>query len=400
MSAGGAPAGPTTSQWLPVVAYTAVSAANQMLWLTYTPITTGSAHHYGVSSGAVGWFAEIFPLLYVVLAVPAGRLIDRDLPRWLAIGALLTAAGALVRLGDTYALALVGQLLIAIAQPLVLNAVIPVTTRYLEGGRRTAGLAVGSAGIFAGMVIALLLGTAFGAHRLRVLLVVQALLGVLAAAGLCVALLRRSAGAAMPAAASVPLRVVWADRSVRLLVALVCAGFGVFIALTTWLQTLLDPAGVSSDAAGVLLLIMVIAGVLGSALLPPPIAGRGRQMQFVQASIVAGVLGLVVLAVAPGVASGVVVLAVLGVFLLTDLPLILEMVERRVPHAGGTASGLVWLAGNAAGLVAALIVQAELHHPALAFVTLAVLLAAGGPLAVALSARLRRESAGVAQVPA
>jgi predicted MFS family arabinose efflux permease len=399
VSAGGAPAGPTTSRWLPVIAYTALSAANQMLWLTYTPITTGSAHHYGVSSGAVGWFAEIFPLLYVVLAVPAGRLIDRDLPRWLAIGALLTAAGALVRLGDDYALALVGQLLIAVAQPLVLNAVIPVTTRYLEAGKRSAGLAVGSAGIFAGMVIALLLGTAFGAHRLRVLLLVQALLSVLAAAGLCVALLRR-ATAVTPVAVSVPLRTVWADRPVRLLVALVCAGFGVFIALTTWLQTLLDPAGVSSDAAGVLLLIMVIAGVLGSALLPPPIAARGRQLQFVRASIVAGVSGLVVLAIAPGVGSGVVVLAVLGVFLLTDLPLILEMVERRAPNAGGTASGLVWLAGNAAGLVAALIVQAELHHPALAFATLAVLLAAGGPLVAALSARLRRESAGVAQVAA
>ncbi len=349
--------------WRPVIAYTALSAMNQMLWLTYTPITTGSARHYGVSSGAIGWFAEIFPLLYVVLAVPAGRLIDRDLPRWLAVGALLTAAGALVRLGDDYALALAGQLLVALAQPLVLNAVIPVTTRYLAAEQRSTGLAVGSAGIFAGMVVALLLGTAFGASGLRTLLEVQAALSVLAAAGLCLALLRRGTTATAPGQAA-PLRTVWADRPIRLLVALVCAGFGVFIALTTWLQTLLDPAGVSSDAAGVLLLIMVIAGVLGSALLPTPIAARGWQLRFVLASVVAGVAALVLLAVAPGIGSGVVALVVLGVFLLTDLPLILEMVERRAPHAGGTAGGLVWLAGNAAGLVAALVVQAELHHPA------------------------------------
>src|SRR5919201_2869041 len=86
------------SSWTPVLAYAAVSAANQMLWLTYTPITTDAARHYGVSEGAVGWLAEIFPLLYVVLALPTGRLIDRRMPFWLAVGAILTAARGLVRL--------------------------------------------------------------------------------------------------------------------------------------------------------------------------------------------------------------------------------------------------------------------------------------------------------------
>jgi predicted MFS family arabinose efflux permease len=380
------------SAWFPVIAYAAVSAANQLLWLTYTPITTGSAHHYGVSSGAVGWLAEIFPLIYVVLAVPAGRLIDRNLPRWLAVGAVLTAAGAVVRLGDTYLLALTGQLLVAVAQPLVLNAVIPVTTRHLAQRDRSAGLAVGSAGIFAGMVFALLLGTVFGAHRLGALLEVQAVLSVLAAVVLCAALRRHRA--TVPSTASVPLREVWGDRTVRLLVALVCAGFGVFIALTTWLQALLDPAGVSADAAGVLLLVMVVAGVVGSAALPAPIAARRWQLRFVAVSVVVGVLGLAVLALAPGVWSGAAVLVVLGVFLLTDLPLILDLVERRAPQAGGTAGGLVWLAGNAAGLVAALIVQALLHHPAAAFGVLAVLLALGAPLVAALRGQQRREAAG------
>ena len=60
------------SSWGPVVAYAALSGANQMLWLTFTPLTTDAAHHYGVSTGAIGWLAEIFPLLYVALALPMG----------------------------------------------------------------------------------------------------------------------------------------------------------------------------------------------------------------------------------------------------------------------------------------------------------------------------------------
>lgn len=44
------------------IAYSLVAAATQILWLTFAPIDTSAAHHYGVSTGAIGWLAEIFPL--------------------------------------------------------------------------------------------------------------------------------------------------------------------------------------------------------------------------------------------------------------------------------------------------------------------------------------------------
>jgi predicted MFS family arabinose efflux permease len=381
--------GDELSSWRPIVAYAGVSAANQMLWLTFTPFTTDAGKHYGVSSGAIGWLAEIFPLLYVVLAVPAGSLIDRRLPFWLGVGAVLTAAGGVLRLaGDAYAAVLAGQVLVAIAQPLVLNAVTKVSGTYLREQDRATGIAVSSAGIFAGMVLALVLGATLGSGHLGALLLVQAVLGVIAAVSLGLAL-RRSA-AAEPVSSGVvpmrpvpmrpvPMRRVWADGYIRRLTGLVCVGFGVFIALTTWLQTLLDPAGVSDSAAGYLLLAMV-AGVIGSALLPPWIARRRCELAFVSVSVLVGVLGLVVLAVAPGVWTGLAVLVAVGLFLLTDLPVILELAERRAGSAGGAASALVWLAGNAAGLVAALVVQTVQHRPGAAFGVLAAMLVLGVPL--------------------
>jgi predicted MFS family arabinose efflux permease len=361
-----------------------VSAANQMLWLTFTPITTDSARHYGVSSGAVGWFAEIFPLLYVVLAVPTGRLIDRSMPRWLGVGALLTAAGAVLRLlGDDYAVVLAGQVLIAVAQPFVLNAVTVVSGAYLPASERARGIAVSSAGIFGGMLLALVLGATFGAGNLGALLVVQAVVGVAAAVWLALEL--RTPGRHVAArTAPARLRAVWADRGIRLLVGLVCAGFGVFIALTTWLQALLEPAGVSEGQAGTLLLAMVVAGVVGSAVLPPVLARRGQEHAFVLASVGFGAAALVLLAAAPGFGTGLVASLLVGALLLTDLPLILELAEGRAGASGGTASALVWLAGNGAGLVAALVVQGLLHRPALAFVVLAAMLLAGLPLLAAL----------------
>src|SRR3954462_1140256 len=101
--------------WFAVAAYALVAAVSQMLWLTYAPITTESAAHFGVSEDAVGWLAQIFPLLYVLLAIPAGLLLDRWLRQTLIAAAGLMLVGAAVRMvGSGFELALIGQILIAV----------------------------------------------------------------------------------------------------------------------------------------------------------------------------------------------------------------------------------------------------------------------------------------------
>ena len=65
------------ARWALVAAYAAAAGANQLLWLTFAPITTRTAEHYGVSESAVGWLTQVFPLLYVILAIPAGIALRR-----------------------------------------------------------------------------------------------------------------------------------------------------------------------------------------------------------------------------------------------------------------------------------------------------------------------------------
>jgi predicted MFS family arabinose efflux permease len=375
-------------RWGAVAAYALLAASTQLLWLTYAPLTTASAHHYRVSETAIGWLAEIFPLLYVVLAIPAGRLLDRAFHRWLAVGAVLTAAGGLVRLaGDNYVWALAGQILVAIAQPLVLNAVTKVAAEYLPASLRPHGIAVGSAGIFAGMLLALVLGTALGGKEIAMLLVIQAALAVLAVVVLCSQLRRRGAGSPQEEAVAVgvaALRAVWADPGVRVLSGLLFLGFGAFIALTTWLQALLHHYHVSANAAGSLLVGMVLVGAIGSATLPPLLVRRRAERSVIAASILAVVVGGVVLAFAHAIAIDAVVLLPMGLLLLTDLPVVLELSERGAGSAAGTVAALLWLAGQLGGLVVALAVQVLVHHPTAAF----LLLAAVGGCAVPLLARL------------
>jgi predicted MFS family arabinose efflux permease len=359
-----------------------VSAANQMLWLTFTPFTTDAAQHYGVSVGAIGWLAEIFPLVYVVLAVPTGRIIDRNLRAGLTAGAGLTAVGALARLaGGSYGAVLTGQVLVAVAQPLVLNAVTKLAAYSLRPVDRPNGIAVSSAGIFGGMVLALLTGTIAGVDHLSALLAAQAAFAVVGAGWLVVALNGLPASR-LRAAAYLPetppsangLRAVLRDRSVRLLVLLAVGGFGVFVALTTWLQALLKPAGVTESGAGTLLLAMVLAGVVGSGLLPGPLVRNGLERRFLLASVLAGAAAMGWLATGPGFAAALPALVALGVLLLTDLPVILDLLERRAGSSAGMATAALWLGGNLGGLVLALVVQLLVHRPAAAFLVMAAVL--------------------------
>ena len=394
--------GEPASRWGTLAGYAAIAACTQLLWLTYAPITTDAAAHYGVSEGAIGWLANVFPLLYVVLGIPAGRLLDRSMRAWLAVGAVLTAAGGLVRLaGHGFGVAVAGQLLVAVAQPLVLNAVTALASCYLAHRHRATGIALGSASLFVGMIVAFVLGVAIGASRMTTLLAVQAVLAVAAAVAVLVTLRRPGpftaltdggagfdgSGEADAAAEAGPVgaapgavRRLWADVLVRRLVLLVTLGFGVFIALTTWLQPLLKPAGVSTGAAGALLLGMVAAGTAGSALLPAWAAARGRRTDVIRLSVAVTVAGCTVLAVVPGVATAAVAVCVIGFLLLADLPILLEVAEGRPGGDAATLAALVWLAGNAGGMVVSLAVQGLLHHPAGAFALLAVVLLAGLPV--------------------
>jgi len=62
------------------------------------------------------------------------------------------------------------------------------------------------------------------------------------------------------------------------------------------------------------------------------------------------------------------------------LPVVLEVAERRAGDAGATATAMLWLAGNAGGLVVALIVQVLIKHPAAAFAVMAAAIMLALPL--------------------
>jgi predicted MFS family arabinose efflux permease len=351
-----------------------------LLWLTFAPITSDAAKHYGVSETAIGWLANVFPLAYVVLAIPTGIWLDRWFRPALVAGAALMAAGALVRIAaDSYGMVLVGQSLVAAAQPLVLNAITGFAQRYLAPADRAKGIAAASAATFAGMIAAFALSTAVS---LQYALAVDAVVAVVTALWLVFSLrVPPAEEATSPPAVSV--RTTWSEPFVRRLCLLVFVPFGTFTALTTWAETLLKPAGVSSHQAGALLLVNIVCGVAGSAVLPVWAARRGAEIRIMAIAVGLTAAACVVLALVPGFTLALIVFAVFGFFLLATLPMVLEILERRTAEPG-TAAGLVWLSGQLGALVLTGFIGVIVHHAASSFLVLAVATAAAGVAVVRL----------------
>jgi predicted MFS family arabinose efflux permease len=365
------------SRWSVFVAYGVLAAATQALVVNYAPVTGDAARHFGVSIAAIGWLSQVFPLIYVLLAVPAGLALDRYFRPALIAGAVLTAAGAFLRLvADDFTWTLIGQVVAAVGQPFVLNAIPGLAVSYLAVKDRTTGIAAASSATFGGMVVGYLLGACLpGENHIHTLTVITALFALDAGLFL-LAVLRFTSPLGGPDAIRITgglraFRTAFGNRYLRRLCAVVAIPMGTFTALATFIQPLLEPAGVSESGAGLILALTMIAGVIGCAAVPVWADRHRREVQIMGVGIGFTAVACLHLAMAPSTAMASLTLIAVGFLLLPALPIVLALSERHAPDAESTAAGLIWMAGNTGGVVIATVVGLLVTHPATAFLVLA-----------------------------
>jgi MFS family permease len=378
-------------RWAVLGAYALLAACTQLLWLTFAAVDTRSASVMKVDVGTVGDLAAIFPFIYVVLALPTGRWLDARFGQALGTGALLTGAGAVIRVVSptSFGWQLAGQLVIAAGQPLVLNSITKVAARYFAPSERATAISVGTAALFVGILAAVLMaGPLFDAGGLSLLLGVQAAAAVVATALVLVAL---RAPLAFPDDPSVSLSLRWltGDRFMWVLAALVFIGMGTYNAIATWLQPILAHFG-EGGSAGNLIAVMTFAGIVGAAVLPTPIAARNRRREMLLAALVVSAVSFAAIAFSHNVLWIGAWLFVEGFLLLASLPVVLDWSDVHAgPERQGAAVGFLMMAGNLGGLLLVLVVQALIGNAYLALGAMAVVALAGLPVVLRLPAQRR-----------
>ena len=167
------------ARWHTLAIFVTQTFSNAFLWISFAPVAELTQRYYGVSVTAVNMLSVIFMILYAPGSYLAMHLITTSgLRRTMVVGALLNAAGSLVRLGSVwavsssssaggggagYAVVLVGQALPGLAQPLFTNVPAKLAADWFSDSQRDVATVIGALGNvlgnFAGQVIPTLLVT-------------------------------------------------------------------------------------------------------------------------------------------------------------------------------------------------------------------------------------------------
>lgn len=286
----------TPRRWLVLIAYMAATMACEIQWLAHASVARAAEAFYAgqfdpASLLNIDFLALLYMAVYLVLSIPASRLIDsRGLRAGIGFGSALLAAGSVVKaLGArSYAVQVAAQLILAAAQPFLINAATALSARWFPLKER--GLATGLASLaqYLGFVVALgitpLLVSVnpaaldYGAGMDKAL-VVYAVLAVAAAAA---ALFLVGDGPGwLPAAAETAgeagadpgrkrnyrIAAVFASRDMKLTLLLFLIGLGIMNALTSMTDAVAGSIG-AKDSDGLIGVFMILGGVVGAVLIP------------------------------------------------------------------------------------------------------------------------------------
>ncbi|MBT3301481.1 MAG: MFS transporter [Bacteroidetes bacterium] len=348
-------------RWIMLTVYMFIVAMNQLLWITFAPITSQAVEFYGVSELWIGILSMSFMLVFILVSIPASWIIDTyGIRIGVGIGALMTGAFGFMRgmVGTNFELLLMAQIGIAIGQPFLLNAITKLSARWFPIHERATSSGLGTLamyiGILGGMVLTPFLAIKSGIEGM---LFIYGIVGAVAA--LIFILFSKEAP---PTAPCLPgqeeralvldgFKIIFRSRNFRWLLLIFFIGLGVFNAVTTWIEGILNPRNISITQAGITGGVMIGAGIIG-ALVMPMLSDRSRKrVPFIQIALAGAIIGLLGITFSANYSIILVSGAVLGFFLLSSGPIGFQYgAEITYPASEGSSNGLLLLMGQISGI--------------------------------------------------
>jgi len=354
---------PGSARWWVLAAYAWLAGMSQLLWLNFAPLLGQVQARYGVGEFTAGLLLLVFPLLYVVLSLPAGTLTDRRGYRFaVGMGAWVMAASSLLRLFDgSFWMLLAGQVGIAVAQPYIVNGITKLVTEWFAPEQGAIATGLGTMGMFLGMAVGMAATPPLvEAMGMRGAMAVFAAATIASAAAFQIASRGRGAFAHVEGIPTVgELRTLLRDRRLLLLLSLSAIGLGVFNGLSTWLEELLRPSGLNEVQAGLVGGALIGGGIAGAVVVPALSDLSRRRRPFLV--LCTAVAPLLCFPLTRGGSFGAMcaVAAGLGFFSMPSFALMLDMCAQvaGAERAGG-ATALLMLTGNAGGVALIALVPA------------------------------------------
>jgi len=346
-------------RWVVLLAFMFINITIQILWICYAPVTVEASQYYHVSDLNIGLLAMIFMIVYVPLAIPAAWAIDTwGFKKAVGFGAILLGVFGLLRgiFTSNFALTLIFTIGLAIAQPFLLNAFTKLAALWFPFKQRATIVGVA--------FLATFLGIAIGEALTPVLVIqfgfasMQLIYGVVAAISAVAFLVVARDHPPTPASPRgleeralvlAGLKQILRLRDFYYLAFALFVGNGIFNGLSTWVESVVRPKGLSITEAGDLGGLMLVGGIVGAVVMPALSDRLHRRKIFLVVGFMLAIPGM--LAITFGMSYGLLLLAffTLGLFITGVAPVAYQYgAEITYPAPEGTSNGLFALVGQIA----------------------------------------------------
>jgi MFS family permease len=348
-------------RWMMLTVYMVMVAVNQLLWITFAPITGEATKYYAVSDLRIGILSMCFMIVYIVVSIPASWVIDKfGIRIGVGIGAAFTGIFGLVRgfAGTDYNWLLIAQIGIAIGQPFILNAITKLAARWFPMEERATAAGLGTLAMYMGILLGmtltpyLIIGSGIGG-----MLYIYGIISILTSI-VFIVLIKE----APPTAPCLPeqeerslvydgFKQTLRTKDFIILMIIFFIGLGVFNAVTTWIEDILRPRGFTATQAGITGGLMIVGGIIGALFIPILSDKYKKRTPFIILALIGATLGLTGITFATTywllLTSG----AVLGFFLLSSGPIGFQYgAEITYPASEGTSNGMLLLMGQVSGI--------------------------------------------------
>jgi cyanate permease len=339
-----------------------IIAVNQLLWITFAPITNEAVQHYGVSDLKIGILSMCFMIVYLLVSIPASWIIDTyGIRIGVGIGALFTGLFGLLRgvVSANYGLLLVAQIGIAIGQPFLLNAITKVAARWFPIEERATASGLGTlssyVGVLAGMMVTPWLVNGSG---ITMMLYIYGIFALVSAVIFILLVRERppvapcGPGQEERALALDGLKQIFRNKNFNWLMFIFFIGLGVFNTVTTWIESILSPRGFTSVQAGMTGGLMIAGGILGALILPILSDRHRKRTPFIMIALAGATVSLIGITFASNYVLVLISGLAFGFFLLSSGPIGFQYgAEITYPISEGTSNGFLLLAGQISGIL-------------------------------------------------
>jgi predicted MFS family arabinose efflux permease len=350
----------SSNKWVVLAVYSLSAALSQLLWLNFAPVIPLIESKFSVTEMQASFLILVFPLIYVLIAIPTGAFVDKHGYRLgIGVGTIIMSIFACLRIYDgSFYILLVAQIGIAVAQPFIINGISKLVLDYFPKKQSVIATGLGTVGMFIGMAVGMA-ATPPMLESLGFPMTMAAFaLTTIASSILFFTFVKKDLPGEVPSSAESHFLNLLKDKNLVNLFTLSFLGLGFFNGLTTWLELILQPRGITSSQAGVAGGVLILGGIFGAAIIPALSEHFKKRKPFLTGSILIAALTLYPLCFGHTYIAVLTFSFLQGFFFLPAFSFLLEMCSEIVgENKAASATGLLMMAGNGGGVVVVLAME-------------------------------------------